>query len=106
MINLKLREEKMWYSEDVRTMCVNHHFYTHGDIRAYERMLNSIEDADPTIENIFTVAADIVNHTEPEYDEGSHKWNIEHVMFLLNKEVIITTYVVDYEITKKSEDKE
>lgn len=101
MMNLKIREEKMWYAEDVRTMCVNHHFYTRGDNRAYDRMLNLIGDTVPTIDNLFTVAADIVNHTEPEYDEDGHKENIEHVMFLLNKEVVITTYNIDYEIKKE-----
>ena len=53
-----------WSSWDVRNFCVNHDYYTCGDIMHYTTMLNFVASHKPLNKNIELVALDIVANSD------------------------------------------
>lgn len=53
-----------WSADTVRTMCINHSYYTCGDCEAYERMLNKVTASEPTPSAVYLVARDIAIHSD------------------------------------------
>ena len=80
-------------ANSVRAFCIKHQFYTRGDCKAYEKMLDYVSNHfDRVTTNIVArVAEDIINHT----DMGrldTEDMDIESMMFLLDKECINRFY--------------
>lgn len=78
---------RKWNSESVRQACIKNDFYTCGDNRAYMKMLNMVDNTEPTTENIYKIAKDILNH--------SRENTIENIMFCIDKDAINTFYEVE-----------
>lgn len=53
-----------WSADTVRTMCINHSYYTCGDCEAYEAMLNKVTASEPTPRAVYLVARDIATHSD------------------------------------------
>ena len=91
--------EPTWNADRVRRMCVEHNFYTLGDCKAYDEMLNMVDGCRERMSRdlIENVAIDIANHTERQYfsqdADEDYKLNIENIIYLLLNEAII--YRVD-----------
>ena len=64
-----LLTKRKWDAEGIRSMCVSHHFYMRGTVAQYTDMLNYVKENDPTPENIYNVANDILNYTDPNEDQ-------------------------------------
>lgn len=86
---------RTWNADRVRRMCIEHNFYTMGDCRAYDEMLNMVDGCRERMSRdlIENVAIDIANHTERQYfsqdANEDYKLNIENIIYLLLNEAII-----------------
>ena len=85
----EIREEKKWWSSEIRNMCIENGWYTAGDIKAYSDMLEFVEEHEPTTDNIFRVAADILEHTSPDEQQ-----TIENIMFVIANDVVKTFFEI------------
>ena len=85
MTNIEMK--RMWRASDVRTICIKENMYTCGDCDEYSNMLSFVSDHEPTIENLYTVAADIVDHSKYQ--------TISNVMFILENEVVMKTFTLN-----------
>ena len=87
--------ESTWNADRVRRMCIEHNFYTMGDCKAYDKMLNMVDGCHEKMSKklIEKVAIDIANHTERQYfsqnPDKDYKLNIENIIYLLLNEAII-----------------
>lgn len=77
-----------WSSSDIRSMCIKNDWYTAGDIKAYSKMLDFVEENEPTKLNIWKVAQDVLEHSD---DKDLY---VEAIMFVIANEVVKTFYEV------------
>ena len=89
-MKVKINEKERWCSNSVRTICINNEWYTRGDNSAYSLMLEFVDTAPPTTENIYSVAEDIRIHSNTEADVTS-------IMFILRRDAVMTFYEVEEE---------
>ena len=82
-----MKEIRMW--GDVRTFCINHNYYTRGDNRAYQTMLDYVYDNKPTTEAIEIVARDILKHSDDPEN------TVTNVMFQLFREAVTVFFEED-----------
>ena len=83
-----------WDFGSVRRLCVAEGWYTSGTNEQYTKMLNFVDDNEPTMENLILAATDIYLHSES-HDGWTEQEEIENVLYLLiNKAVTrsITLY--------------
>ena len=86
----KIKVIRRWDMEDIMHMCIDHNFYTRGDTRAYTKMLDYVKQKEPTPEEIYIVAVDILDHTDPNEDQ-----TITNIMYTIEKEAVQTTYEIE-----------
>ena len=59
--------KKQLFWDDVRHVCIQNDYYTCGDVKSYERLLDYVRTLDNvTEENLFHIALDIFNHSDIE----------------------------------------
>lgn len=82
--------QERWCMDDVRNFCIRHDYYTYGCNEDYSKMLWYVEkhNVNPTINDIYTVALDIFEHSFDDYTD----MDVTTIMYYLNKEVIHTFY--------------
>lgn len=83
---------RKWSVESVMETCQKNHLYTCGTNRQYRCMLDSVYFSDPTYENLYKIATDIVKHSEDQ--------TVTNVMTILEKEAVTTTF----DIVEETED--
>lgn len=86
----KIKVIRRWDMEGIMHMCINHNFYTRGDTRAYTKMLNYVKQKEPTPEEIYIVAVDILDHTDENEDQS-----ITNIMYIIENEVVRTAYEIE-----------
>ena len=69
-------------------MCIKNDYYTAGDNEAYAKMLNFVDNNEPTTTNIYKVAVDIVKHSDLESYGQSEKENIEYINGYVKNRII------------------
>ena len=84
----EITESVKWSSRDIRNMCIKNNWYTAGDIKAYSRMLDLVEDNEPTKLNIWKVAQDILEHSS---EDGLY---VEAIMFAIANDVVKTFFEI------------
>lgn len=89
------RKRKTWHPKRVRQCCIDNQWYTRGTNKDYEEMLDYVRDTKPTIENIFTVAKDIYDHSDFDSRFDTEDEVVEAIMFTLNREAIVTSYFIE-----------
>lgn len=85
----EIREEKKWWSSEIRNMCIANDWYTAGTVKEYSDMLEFVEEHEPTTENIYKVAADIYMHTSVNVDK-----DLENMMFVIANDVVKTFFEI------------
>lgn len=83
-----IKEKRIWHPGDVRMFCIRNEYYCGGCNEEYDRMLTFVRDNEPTVENIYKVAADIAEHSDIEDAE-----EIRGIMFGLANDVMKIVYV-------------
>lgn len=83
---------RKWSVESVMEACQKNHLYTCGTNRQYRCMLDSVFFSDPTYENLYKIATDIVKHSEDQ--------TVTNVMTILEKEAVTITF----DIVEETED--
>ena len=86
----KIKVIRRWDMEDIVQMCIENNFYTQGDALAYSRMLQRVEVKEPTPEEIYIVAVDILDHTDENEDQS-----ITNIMCIIENTVVRTTYEIE-----------
>ena len=86
----EVKEVCKWNSDDVRAMCMRYGFYTCGDCACYSRILNFVDDVEPSIKTMLVVANDIAIHS----NDLTTNCEVEHIMFLLSNEIVHRFYEV------------
>lgn len=84
----EITETVKWSSSDIRNMCIKNDWYTAGDIKAYSKMLDFVEDNEPTKLNIWKVAKDILDHSSED------DLYVEAIMFTIANDVVKTFFEV------------
>ena len=82
-----ITRNRSWSSSSVREACVRNDLYTCGDNEAYSKMLDMVERTEPTTKAMYLVAKDIQEH--------SFEQTITNVMYILEREAVITTFEID-----------
>ena len=82
----EIEVEEKWSESDVRECCIKNDFYTAGDCKAYSEMLNFVDNNSFSVENLYKVAKDILEHSEDQ--------TIENIMFCIKKDAVNTFYKV------------
>lgn len=89
-----IEETKSWHPERVRQCCIENDWYTCGNNQEYSAMLDFVRDSKPTIENVFTAAKDIYDHSDFDSRYDAEDEVIEAIMFHLNREAVVTSYYI------------
>ena len=84
----EITEIVKWSSSDIRNMCIKNNWYTAGDIKAYSKMLDFVEESEPTKLNIYKTAKDIMEHSS---DPDLY---VEAIMFTIANDVVKTFFEV------------
>ena len=82
-----ITRNRRWSATSVRKACIANHLYTCGDNEAYAKMLDLADSHEPTTKTMYRVAKDIAEH--------SYEQTITNVMFILEKDAIITTFEIN-----------
>lgn len=87
-----IKESRFWHSGLVREFCINNGFYTCGDNDEYSDMLCYVEGHNPTPENLYIVAKDILEHSD---DDANGNFVISDIMMLLDKKTVCLDFFID-----------
>lgn len=88
MLTPKITTNRRWSAMSVRETCIKHDLYTCGDNEEYKHMLQSVARWPyPSIEDLYLIAKDVQKHSKDQ--------TITNVMFLLEKDAVITTFEID-----------
>lgn len=79
-------EHVQWNASDIRALCMEHHWYTAGDVAAYSRLLDFVDNNIPTVESIYQAARDIWIHTSD--PDGT----VEDMMFEIGNRAVYRLY--------------
>ena len=82
-----LTRNRMWNRDTVRQACINNDLYTRGDNGDYSKMLDMVDSREPTTKAMYLVAKDIQEHSDMQ--------TITNVMFILERDAVITTFEID-----------
>ena len=93
---IKVHANRYWSSDDVRSMCIRHDFYTCGDCEEYDMMLHYVQmlPDGPTERNLYLVALDIWNHSD---EEVQYNLDITDIMYYLEHETVQVSFWEDEE---------
>lgn len=87
---MKIKVEKRLYSEDIRKMCIENNYYTHGNNDQYDKMLAMCNSNKVTPRLIYRIADDIAMHSDfkalqDTYGGITYGELLEHIMYQVNK---------------------
>lgn len=85
----KVIEHAEWTAEEIRNFCLEEGYYTEGKVREYEEMLLFVDRNDPTPENIYKVAKNILDHSDQE-----HEIPVEYLMRKISIDLVNRHYEV------------
>jgi hypothetical protein len=85
----KVIENAVWIAEEIRNFCLEEGYYSEGKVRDYEEMLNFVDQNEPTTENIYKVAKNILAHSDQE-----HQRAIEYLMRDISVDLVSRYYEV------------
>jgi len=84
----EITESSVWYSSEIREMCVANNFYNHGNIKEYSDLLEFVEKHEPTPINIYKAAKDILDHT------SGQEQTVTNIMFMIRNDIVRTFYEI------------
>lgn len=81
-------ETRKLYYDDLRQLCIKNNWYTQGNCKDYENMLNMSEKDNITTNDIVAIATDIMNHSnDNERELTSYCFEIAKICNTFFKEV-------------------
>ena len=84
---VELTRIRRWSANSVREACIRNNLYTRGDNEAYSAMLDRVDRNQPTTKAMYLAAKDIAEHSRDQ--------SITNVMFILERECVITTFEIN-----------
>lgn len=79
--------KRTWGSSLVREACIRNSLYTRGDNEAYMKLLDYVDDHEPTTKSLYIAASDINRHSKDQ--------TITNIMFILESEAVLTTFEIN-----------
>ncbi len=80
---------RAWSMAAIMGMCVEHRLYTHGSLKQYTEMLQFVDGNEPTDENIYKVASNILDYTDANEDQ-----TVTNIMYFIENEAVRTTFEI------------
>lgn len=84
---MKIETIRKWNTSDIRSLCIRANYYTYGTNEDYENLFDFVRNNEPSLENVYHVAMDIVRHSNLDSHGQTETENIESVMFEVEKVV-------------------
>lgn len=78
---------RIWSFHSVRSACIRNDLYTRGTCSEYDKMLDMVENTEPTVEALYEVAKDITDHSKGQC--------VSNVMYILENEAIYKCFAID-----------
>ena len=85
-------------SDKVRQVCIEHNYYTRGDVRAYERLLETVP-SEPTDAEFVRMAQNIYGHSDIDRICGEYGCDEQEVM----ESILFNLYNASWTQVKVSE---
>ncbi len=85
----KITAVRRWSMEDIVQMCIENNFYTQGDALAYSRMLQRVKVMEPTPEEIYKTASNILDYTDTNEDQ-----TVTNIMYFIENEIVRTSFEI------------
>lgn len=86
---------EVWTASNIRTMCIEHDFYTCGTNSNYCDLLSFIDETEPTFNNVYAAAFDIVMHSDTMTLGCTMLGSIELVIEYIYSEAVRTVIRLD-----------
>jgi hypothetical protein len=77
---MKIKETRFLYSGDLRSLCIENNWYTHGTSEHYGKLLNKVDEIkNVTKDHIYYIANDIKVHSDTEQEVESIMFDIARI---------------------------
>ena len=81
IVNCKVKESRVLYSDSVRRLCIDNNWYTHGISSDYKKLLDYVASKRTfTLNDIKKVAINIYNHSD--IDKLASEYGCENELYL------------------------
>ena len=90
-----MKIKRTWNGMSVREACVRNDWCTKMTNEYYAELLDSVENIDPTYENIWNLAEDIVDGSSLEKYGQTRLENVASVMFVIEQDVVHTFFELE-----------
>ena len=81
IVNCKVKESRVLYSDSVRRLCIDNDWYTHGTSSDYKKLLDYVASKRTfTINDIKKVAINIYNHSD--IDTLANEYGCDNELYL------------------------
>ena len=88
---MKVKERRWMDIDNLRKLCISHGWFTHGNNKEYEKLLNMTNARNITTARIFEMARTIMQYSDPETYEILE---LEGIMYCLG-EICYTSFCVE-----------
>ena len=88
----EIRKIEYWAPQLVYEFCVRNNMYTCGTNSDYTAMFTFIHQHEPTTENLYIVADNILKHSD---DDATRNFLVSDIMTLLYKQTVTLDYIVE-----------
>ena len=78
---------RIWSFHSVRSACIRNDLYTRGTCSEYDKMLDMVENTEPTVAALYEVAKDINDHSKGQ--------TVTNIMYILENEAIYKCFMID-----------
>lgn len=85
-----IKEVRYWSFVLVKSFCRRNAFYTCGDVSDFDEMISFVKEHEPTTENLFIVARNIMEHSDA---ETNAYYAVSDIMVLLDRETVCLDYL-------------
>ena len=81
IVNCKVKESRVLYSDSVRRLCIDNDWYTHGTSSDYKKLLDYVASKRTfTINDIKKIAINIYNHSD--IDTLANEYGCDNELYL------------------------
>ena len=88
----EIRKIEYWAPQLVQDFCVKNNMYTCGTNSDYTAMFVFVQHHEPTTENLYIVADDILKHSD---DEVNRNFLVSDIMTFLMKRTVTLDYIFE-----------
>ena len=88
----EIKKIEHWVPQHVKDFCTENSLYSCGADSDYTAMLTFVKHHEPTTENLYIVAEDILKHSS---DRANRVFIVSDIMTFLMKQTVVLNYIVE-----------